>query len=114
MVILKKLTYNLKSFTIIETLVATVLIVLTFMLASMILNNLFSSSLKNNIQPISNYLNELQYLELHNQLELPYLDVFKNWNIHVNRYQHKNLFLVKFEAVNNLTDKTITIIKSEE
>ena len=68
-----------------ETLVATVLIVLIFMLASMILNNLFSNTIKNNTQAIDNHLNELQYLHQNEQLQLPYTEVFQNWNISIEK-----------------------------
>ena len=62
--------YRIKGSTLMETLVATVLIVLIFILASMILNNLFSNTIKNNNQAIDNHLNELKYLQQHEQLLL--------------------------------------------
>ena len=97
-----------------ETLVATVLVVLIFMLASMILNNLFSNTIKNNTQAIDNYLNELQYLQQHEQLLLPYAETYKNWDVTVERYKEGNKDLIEFEAINSKTNKTITKISIED
>jgi type II secretory pathway component PulJ len=105
--------YRVKGSTLMETLVATVLIVLIFMLASMILNNLFSNTIKNNTQAIDNHLNELQYLQQHKQLLLPYADTYKNWDVTVERYKEDNKTLIEFEAINIKTNKVLTIIKRE-
>lgn len=105
MVILKKI----KGSTLMETLVATVLIVIVFMLASMILNTMFSSSIKNNTRSIEAKLSELQYLELNNQLEIPYQDTYDNWNISVGKYQENSKTIVEFEASNKETRKTIVL-----
>ncbi|WP_299363495.1 hypothetical protein [Winogradskyella sp.] len=116
MALLKKLNsaYKLKGSTLMETLVATILIVLIFMIASMILNNLFSNTIKNNTQAIDHRLNELQYLQQHEQLLLPYTETYKNWTIIIDNFKENNETLVEFEAINSKTKKTITVIKSEE
>ena len=109
MAILRKLnlTYRVKGSTLMETLVATVIIVIIFMLASMILNNLFSSSISNSTKAIETHLNELQYLEQHNQIELPYREVFQNWNVSIENYIEGNQLITEFEATNLKTEKTI-------
>lgn len=105
--------YRVKGSTLMETLVATVLIVLIFMLASMILNNLFSNTIKNNTQAVDNHLNELQYLQQHKQLIIPYTESYDNWNITVERFKEDNQILIEFEAINFKTNKTIAVIKRE-
>lgn len=105
--------YRLKGSTLMETLVATVLIVLIFMLASMILNSLFSNTIKNNTKAIDNDLNELQYLQQHEQLLIPYAETHDNWNITIERFKEDDQTLLEFEAINTKTNKTITIIKRE-
>lgn len=106
--------YRIKGSTLIETLVATVLIVLIFILASMILNNLFSNTIKNNTQAIDNHLNELQYLQQHQQLLLPYTETYENWDVTVERYKEDNKTLIEFEAINSKTNKTITFLSIED
>ena len=97
-----------------ETLVATVLIIIVFMLASMILNNLFSNSISNNTQDIENNLNELQYMQEHKKLKLPYADTFQNWNVTITTFKENNQAFVEFEAVNLKTNKTINLIQNEK
>lgn len=106
--------YYIKGSTLMETLVATVLIVLIFMLASMILNNLFSNTIKNSTQAIDNHLNELQYLQQHEQLMLPYAETYENWDVTVERYKENNQNLIEFEAMNSKTNKTITKVSIED
>jgi len=103
MALLKKI----KASTLMETLVATVLIVVVFMIASMILNNLFSYSIKGNTRPVDAYLNELQYLYLNEKLELPYHDDFKTWRISIESVKVNNENLIVFHALNTNTNKTI-------
>lgn len=115
MVILKRLNFNfrVKGSTLMETLVATIIIVIVFMLASMILNNLFSNTINNNTQAIENHLNELLYLEQHKQIELPYTETFKNWNVTIETYKENNQLTTEFQATNLKTDKTINYTQNE-
>lgn len=103
MAVLKKI----KGSTLMETLVATVLIVLVFMLASMILNNLFANTIKNNTQAVENHLSELEYLQQHDRILLPYTETFENWNITIENYKQNNQLFIEFEAINLKTNKTI-------
>ncbi len=105
MVVLKKI----RASTLMETLVATVLVVIIFMLASMILNSIFLSSIKNNTRAIEAELNELQYLNINNKLELPYQDTFRDWNISADQYEDNNQMVIEFEANNIQTKKTIVV-----
>ncbi|MEQ3663787.1 hypothetical protein [Olleya sp.] len=104
---------KVKASTLIETLVATVLIIIIFIISSMILNNIYLSSIINDTRAINAQLNELQYLNLNGKLELPYRDTFSNWNIKVEKYIESNQTLIEFEANNILTTKTI-ILKQYE
>jgi|SRR5690606_9738720 len=79
MVILKKI----KSSTLIETLVASVIIVIIFVVSSLILNNVFLSVTKNNATPIHTYLKELHYLKINNKISLPFSTEFKEWSIDI-------------------------------
>jgi len=99
MVILKKI----KASTLMETLVATVLIVAIFMIASMILNNLFSKTIENNTRSIDAHLNELHYLYLNEKLKIPFYEDFESWDISI----ENNTETIVFEALNTKTNKTI-------
>jgi len=103
MVVLKKV----KASTLMETLVATVLIVVIFMLASMILNSLFSSTLKNNTSQVQTYLYELEYQNQTGLLQLPYQEDYNNWLISIENIKENNQQFVEIEAVNKDLNKTI-------
>lgn len=103
MVVLKKI----KAATLMETLVATVLIMIVFGLASITLNQLFSNTIKNDTQAIYSHLNELEYLLQHNLVQIPYNDTFNKWNITLTYLYENNTAIVEFEAKNQVNNKTI-------
>ncbi len=79
MALLKKL----KGSTLMETMVATVLIVLIFMIASMLMNTIFSSNLKGNTQQLNAHLNQLEYAQKHGQITIPYEEEWEAWAIEI-------------------------------
>lgn len=91
-----------------ETLVATVLIITVFIISSMILNNLFSSSIKSNTQAIDAYLKELQYLQIHDKISIPFYEDYNHWEISIEKYQNNKNQLIEIEAVNKQTFKSIS------
>ena len=94
-----------------ETLIATVLVVVTFLLASMIINNLVYNAVTSNTMDIDTHLMELQYLQQHQKLEIPYTERFQNWSIFVERSEEHNDPLIVFEATD--LDRHKTIRKTE-
>ena len=88
-----------------ETLIATVLIMVIFVVASLILNNLFSNSIKNNTRAIIAKLNEIEYLYINGKIELPFYDDYESWIISVESISNSKMITIK--AVNNSTDKRI-------
>ena len=104
MVILKKI----KASTLMETLVATVLIIIVFIITNMILNNLFSGSIKNNTQAIDTHLKELQYLQIHDKIDLPYSEDYNQWEVSLEKYDNNKFQQIEIEAVNKQTNKIIT------
>ncbi|OUS03129.1 hypothetical protein A9Q86_01545 [Flavobacteriales bacterium 33_180_T64] len=106
MVVLKKI----KGSTIMETLIATVLIIVIFMLSSMILNNLFSSTIRNNTRLITSHLNELEYLYHNDKLSIPYQDDYQDWTIAILKKKQDNLDVILFSAYNLTTKKTVELM----
>ena len=110
MVVLKKI----KGSTLMETLVSSVLIIIVFMIASMILNNLFSSAIKNNTQAVETKINELHYLFLKGAITLPYSDNFEKWSISVQKITNQGEKLIEFEAFNVDNKKRLTKVINED
>ncbi len=90
-----------------ETLVASVLIVVVFIVASMILNNVFMNSIKSDTHAIESYMNELEYRYRSGTLTVPFNDDFEGWEINVDYDNSTGIDAVIFTAQNNLTNKNI-------
>ena len=103
MVILKKI----KGSTLMETLVASVLIIIVFMVASLILNTMFSNAITSNTRAIETHLNELDYLYKTDKLLLPYNNTFNDWTVSIDTFKDNEQLKVAFEATQTQTKKTI-------
>jgi len=77
MVVLKKI----KAATLVETLVASVIIVIVFLIASMSLNNVFKGMVKSDDSALQNRIKELRYFALNDQLQLPFFEEETKWDI---------------------------------
>ena len=102
------LAKKVKSSTLMETLVATVLIVIVFMIASMVLNTLFASSINQNDNQVRQELLQLQYKYEYELLQLPYSDELNQWNITVTKQDFNNRSEVLFLATQMQTNKEVT------
>ena len=90
-----------------ETLVATVLIVVVFMMASMVLNNVFGHTILQNTKTIEYELARLQYLNAHGKLELPHYDTIEDWSIEVSQVDWKGEVQTIFSASHASTKKEV-------
>ncbi len=97
-----------------ETLVATVLIVVVFMMASMTLNTLFVTSMEQNDGPIRQELLFLQYRYAHGKLSLPHFEEHEHWEIKVEQQTWHDTEQVIFSAMNTRNNKEITFSLSRE
>ncbi len=90
-----------------ETLVATVILIVIFVIASLILNNIFGANLQGDKGKINNKLNELEYFYRYDKIELPYEESFNGWEVYINSYKENNQQLVRFEVINKETNKVL-------
>lgn len=100
MVVLNKL----KASTLVETLVATVIIITIFLMATVLLNQLFIYALNNSHRDLDTEINKLEYRILNNKIKTPYFDNFNDWGIKI--YKNKNAFLI--EAMHLKTNKKVS------
>lgn len=104
MVVLKKI----KSATLVEVIVASVLIVIIFMIASLVLNNLVLNTFSKNIHPIEYRLNELEYEIQNDVIKLPFLENFKGWDIVIKIEKTNSKEELVIIATNEKNNKKIT------
>lgn len=103
MVVLKKI----KASTLMETLVATVLIVIVFMIASMVLNSMVSGNMGQHTELAEERLHALEYQYKNQGIRLPYYEDYESWEISITQQQIGNSMLVLLEAENPMTKKTV-------
>ena len=104
MAVLKKL----RASTLMETLVATILIVVIFMLSSMLLNSLLINTNKYNDDIVKQELLLLQYQYKNGVLHLPYYSDLEHWEIEVVKEQSNAMSGILFVALHSETQKEIS------
>jgi len=97
---------KLKASSLMETLVATVLIIVVFMIASLTLNNILSGSIRKEQGKINTHLNELHYNYLHNQIEIPYYGSFDDWKVSIEQNK-EDIGILFIEALHTKTNKNL-------
>lgn len=98
---------RIRSATLVEVLVATVLIVIIFMAASLVLNNLLQNTFSKNTHSIDTRINELEYQIQNHQLILPYTAVHGDWEINISEENKGPQRILVFKALNLKTEKEI-------
>jgi len=103
MVVLKKV----KSETLVEVIVASILVVIIFMIASLVLNNLVMNTFSKNTHPIENRLNELEYKLQNGLIELPYEENYNGWDIMITTEKKDSKKELHIVATNEKNTKEI-------
>jgi len=99
---------RIKATTLMETLVATSIIIIVFVVASLVLNNTYRSIVKRDSFAIDNRIEKLEYLYKNDKLQLPYNETYQNYELFVERITIDDINYVSFETVSSTDDK-ITI-----
>lgn len=103
MALLKKI----RSATLIESLVATVLIVVVFIVASLIINNLLFNTFSRNTHAVENRMRELAYQADNKLIALPYKEEFGNWDISLENEESKAAQWLTCRAINRSNKKEV-------
>ena len=100
------ITLSVKSSTIIETLVASVIIVIVFSIASVTLSNVFRSSILSDTRGLDNRIDKLIYLSNHKILKLPIEETYRDWNLSITR-QNSKIHVFAFKKISEEKTKEI-------
>lgn len=104
MAVLKKI----KSATLVEAMVATVLIVIVFMIASLVMNNLLLNTFSRNTHAVDNRMMELEYHINNKNIQLPYSEEYRGWRISIDRtVDVQGVVWVNQEAINMQNGKEV-------
>ena len=92
-----------------ETLVATVLIVVVFMASSMILNNLFANSITFNENEVRQEVLRLQYQQQNSLLPLPYQSEVGDWHLSVTKVQSQGKTQFSYRAKHKTNNRELEV-----
>ena len=90
-----------------ETMVATVLLVIIFMVASLIMNSLLAAQSKNDVAALNQRLKKLEYRYLNQRLPLPHTETWKDWEIIVSEKDNNGLPMVELRAKQDALKKEV-------
>lgn len=105
MVILKKV----RSATLVETMVASVIIVIVFLIASLSLNNIFLGTINSDDATLQNRINELTYFVRNEKIKIPFYEVTPLWDIAIENKKEENVM----EVLNKKNGKEVRIKLAE-
>lgn len=105
MVILKKI----RSATLVETMVASVIIVIVFLIASLSLNNIFRGTINSDDSALKNRINELTYFFNNEKTKIPFFEDTPLWDIAIETQNGENVM----EVLNKKNGKEIRINLAE-
>ena len=98
---------KIKASSLVETITASVIIIVVFTLASFTLNNVFSSTVKNDTSSIKNHLQKMEYAHNNKALVLPFHSEFEDWEILVSKIKEKGIHWMVFEAAHKINGKKV-------
>ncbi len=74
---------KIKAATLVETLVASAIIVIIFLIASLSINNVFKNTTANNDFELNNRIKEITYHTKNRKLNIPYFEETQRWIISI-------------------------------
>jgi predicted PurR-regulated permease PerM len=100
---------------IIETLVASAIIILIFTIATVTLNTTLGNVIENDTQEVEKKITEISYQSRHEKIKIPDKIDTKNWLIQLTKEAQNNINFLVFEAIHKRTKKKIvkTVIYNE-
>lgn len=108
------LKQKIQAATLMETLVATTIIIVVFVIASLVLNTTFKAVVQHNTVTMENTLDRLQYLYTNEQLQLPYYETEDTIEFSVITETIDGISYVVYEAKKTANAKTLVRYQVDE
>lgn len=105
MALLKKI----QATTLVETLLASAIILIVFLIASLTLNNVFLGSVKKDDTKLNNRVKELHYSVKYNTLTIPFYEETEQWDIAIE--QQKDIYTISILHKASGKEKKLTVEK---
>jgi hypothetical protein len=98
---------KIKAASLVETLIASVIIVVIFLIASLSINNVFKNIIENDDSQLNNRVRELTYLVKHQKIKLPYYEENSQLEISIEKKEGK-VYLETFNK-NDVKESSLEI-----
>jgi len=106
MVALKSIRFKkVRGSSLIETLIATIMILFVFGIALTTITNTLERTVKSNTRFVDHELNRLEYMYRNSQLQVPDQIDIKDWQIDIKREKENDLNFIVFAAKNKTNSK---------
>jgi hypothetical protein len=102
-----RINHKIKGSTLMETVIATVIILAVFVVASLILNTTYKGVVQNDTFSIDNRLEELFYLAKHAQISIPYEETSGDYEVYLNTETIDGIIYIQAEATHSIHAKKI-------
>lgn len=109
----KYINKKINASTLIEVMVASILIIVIFASASLLLTTLLQSNAKSNTNAIENELSRLVYLYNHQKIDASYNADFNNWHIELVKEGGGQVSFLLIARNGNTQEKIIRILENE-
>lgn len=86
---------KLSASSIIETLVASVIIVIVFTIASMTMNNVIRANIYSDTSDLENHMYKLSYFHEHQKVGTPFYEEYKGWDLNLIADNGKMIIIAK-------------------
>lgn len=98
---------KIKGSALLESIVATVIVMAVFVAATMLLNTIFAATVKNNDAPYLNRINELTYFATYGTLEIPFYEETDFWEISISQHNGTYVIASRNKKNDQLLNQTI-------
>ena len=98
---------KVRASTLLETIVATVLILVIFAVSSLVINSVFSNALKGDPSAVRDRMDFLEYEVINGKAQLPYFEDFRAWEIQL-MVSGENGDILELRADKKGTEQKIT------
>jgi ABC-type dipeptide/oligopeptide/nickel transport system permease component len=102
-----RMTKKIKGSTLLETVIATVIILAVFFVSSLIVNNIAKQLLTSNHYEIENRIEQLNYLRSHKAIDLPYEEEYQDYEIYIADFKRENILYTSYNALNKKNNDSI-------
>lgn len=105
---MRKKLIRVKGSSLVETLIATIIIMIVFGIAMVSISNILENNIKSSTSAIDTELNKLMYLYENGNLEVPSQESLKEWQIKVEKVKEGEINYILFEGMHKQSKKVRT------